>query len=64
MLKYDFESNPDNKKWCSLLYGLLCTLGFNDARYISLYQIGMKDWKNQVELYFTNIFHPSVLNLI
>ena len=31
MLKYDFESNPDKKNWCSLLYGLLCTLGFNDA---------------------------------
>ena len=31
MLKNDFESNPDKKKWCSLLYGLLCTLGFNDA---------------------------------
>ena len=30
MLKYDFESNPDKKNWCSLLYGLLCTLGFND----------------------------------
>jgi len=29
MLKYDYESNPDKKKWCSLLYGLLCTLGFN-----------------------------------
>jgi len=21
----------DKKNWCSLLYGLLCTLGFNDA---------------------------------
>ena len=31
MLKYDFESNPDKNNWCSLLYGLLCTLGFNDA---------------------------------
>ena len=31
MLKYDFESNPDKKNWCSLLYYLLCTLGFNDA---------------------------------
>ena len=31
MLTYDFESNPDKKKWCSLLYDLLCTLGFNDA---------------------------------
>ena len=29
MLKYDFESNPDKKNWCSLLYDLLCTLGFN-----------------------------------
>ena len=31
MLKYDFESNPDKENWCSLLYDLLCTLGFNDA---------------------------------
>ena len=31
MLTYDFESNPDKKNWCSLLYGLLCKLGFNDA---------------------------------
>jgi len=31
MLKYDFEGNPDRKNWCSLLYGLLCTLGFNAA---------------------------------
>ena len=31
MLKYDFESNPDKKYWCSLLCGLLCTLGFNDT---------------------------------
>ena len=31
MLKYDFESNLDKKNWCSLLYDLLCTLGFNDA---------------------------------
>ena len=31
MLKYDFERNPDEKNWCSLLYGLLCTLGFNDV---------------------------------
>ena len=23
MLKYVFESNPEKKKWCSLLYGLL-----------------------------------------
>ena len=23
MLKYDFESNPDKKNWCSLLYGLI-----------------------------------------
>ena len=31
MLKYDFKSNPDKKKWRSRLYGLLCTLGFNNA---------------------------------
>ena len=31
MLKYGFESNPDKKNWCSLLYSLLCSLGFNDA---------------------------------
>jgi len=31
MFKYGFESHPDKKNWCSLLYGLLCTLGFNDA---------------------------------
>jgi len=31
LLKYDCESNPGKKNWCSLLYGLLCTLGFNDA---------------------------------
>jgi len=31
MLKYDSESNPDKKKWCSLLYGLLRTLGLTDA---------------------------------
>ena len=24
----------------------------------------IQEWKNQVELYFTNIFHPSILNLI
>ena len=31
MLKFSFESNRDKKKSFSLLYGLLCTLGFNDA---------------------------------
>ena len=31
MLKFSFESNRDKKKCFSLLYGLLCTLGFNDA---------------------------------
>ena len=32
MLTNDFESNHDKKiNWCSLLYDLLCTLGFNDA---------------------------------
>ena len=31
MFKYGYESHSDKKNWCSLLYGLLCTLGFNDA---------------------------------
>ena len=31
MLKYYVESNPDKNNWCSRLYDLPCTLGFNNA---------------------------------
>jgi len=36
MLKYDFKSNPDKKKWCSLLYDLLCTLGVKMYGYFKI----------------------------
>ena len=75
MLKYDFESNPDKKNWCSLLYDLLCTLGFNDAwlfqdigdsvLFLSLVKQRLKDqfiqnWNGRLEESSRAIFYKHI----
>ena len=75
MLKYDFESNPDKKNRCSLMYGLLCTLGFNDAwlfqdigdsvLFLSLVKQRLKDqfiqnWNGRLEESSRAIFYKHI----
>ena len=74
MFKYDFE-RPDKKHWCSLLYGLLCTLAFNGAclfqdigdsvLFLSLVKQRLKDqfiqnWNGRLEESSRAIFYKHI----
>ena len=75
MLKYDFKSNHDKKKWRSRLYGLLCTLGFSIAwlfqdigdsvLFLSLVKQRLEDqfihnWNGRLEYSSSAIFYKHI----